>query len=65
MVEELKTYSSRDVDDLDMLMYELYSTIYCNICILDDVMNDENSHVYVIREAGISLLLERFALLIH
>lgn len=52
MVEELNTYSLQDVEDLDVLMHELSPTSYCNECILDNVMNDENSHVYVIREDG-------------
>lgn len=50
MVEELKTYSSQDLEDLDVLMHELSSTSYCDKTILDNVMNDVNSHVYVIRE---------------
>ena len=52
MVEELNTYSSQDLTDLDVLMHELSATSYCNKEILDRVMKDENSHAYVIREDG-------------
>ena len=52
MVEELTTYTNQDVEDLDNLMHELSSTSYCNEEILDNVMNDDNAHAYVIREEG-------------
>lgn len=52
MVEELITYTPQDLTDLDALMHELSSTSYCNKEILDRVMGDDNSHVYVIREDG-------------
>lgn len=48
-VEELLSYSLRDVKDLDLLMHELSSTSYCNEAILDAIIADENSHAYVIR----------------
>ncbi len=52
MVEELKSYTSQDLADLDVLMHELSPTSYCNEAILYNVMNDNNSHVFVIREEG-------------
>lgn len=52
MVEELTAYNAQDVADLDGLMHELSPTSFCNEAILDKVMKDENSHVYVIREDG-------------
>lgn len=52
IVEELISYSLADVKDLDQLMHELSSTSFCNETILDAIINDENSHAYVIRDAG-------------
>lgn len=52
MIEELRTFSHTDVDDLDQLMHELSPTSFCNAAILDDILNDENAHAYVIREDG-------------
>ena len=52
MIEELMTYTLRDVADLDMLMRELSATSYCNKAILNAIMADDNSHAYVIREVG-------------
>lgn len=52
MIEELRTYTQSDVDDLDCLMHELSSTSFCNATILDDILNDKNAHAYVIREEG-------------
>ena len=49
MVEELKSYTSQDLADLDVLMRELSPTSYCNEAILDNVMKDDNSHIYIIR----------------
>lgn len=51
-VEELVSYTLTDVKDLDQLMHELSSTSYCNEAILDAIMEDENSHAYIIREEG-------------
>lgn len=50
MVEELLSYSTADLKDLDQLMHELSSTSYCNEAILDAILADDNSHAYVIRE---------------
>ncbi len=52
MVEELKSYSHQDVVDLDLLMHELSATSYCNEAILNKVLKDVNTHVFVIREEG-------------
>ena len=52
MVEELKSYTSQDLADLDVLMHELSATSFCNEAILDNVLNDVNVHVYVIRAGG-------------
>lgn len=52
MVEEIISYSPTDVKDLDLLMHELSSTSYCNEEILDAVLQDVNSHAYIIREEG-------------
>lgn len=35
-----------------MLMHELSATSYCNKSILDNVMSDVNSHIYIIRADG-------------
>lgn len=50
MVEELLSYTPSDVEDLDLLMHELSPTSFCNQEILDNVLNDVNSHAYIIRE---------------
>lgn len=52
MVEELTTYSSQDLADLDALMQELSATSFCSEELLRNVLNDANVHVYVIREEG-------------
>ena len=52
MVEELTTYSSQDLADLDALMRELSATSFCSEELLRNVLNDANVHVYVIREEG-------------
>lgn len=52
MVEELFSYTSNDLKDLNSLMHELSPTSFCNENILDNVLNDDNSHAYVIREEG-------------
>lgn len=52
MVEELTTYTHQDVEDLDSLMHELSVTSFCDGDILDNVLNDVNSHAYIIREEG-------------
>lgn len=50
MVEELLTYTLPDVEDLDHLMRVLSKTSFCNEIILRDALNDEDSHIYVIRD---------------
>ena len=52
MVEELTSYSSQDLADLDALMRELSATSFCSEELLRNVLNDANVHVYVIREEG-------------
>lgn len=52
MVEELSSYTSQDVRDLDALMHELSPTSFCNEVILENVINDANAHAYVIRADG-------------
>lgn len=52
MVEELLSYTSADLKDLDLLMHELSPTSFCNKEILDNVLNDVNSHAYIIRKDG-------------
>ena len=49
MVEELRSYTLADIEDLDSLMHELSPTSFCNEKILDAVIIDANSHAYVIR----------------
>lgn len=50
MVEELTSYTTQDLADLDVLMHELSATSYCDEMILGNVMKDDNSHLFVIRE---------------
>lgn len=52
MVEELITYSSQDLVDLDALMHELSTTSFCSKELLRNALEDANVHVYVIREGG-------------
>jgi len=52
MVEELTTYTSQDVADLDILMHELSATSFCNEGLLKNAFDDANVHVYVIRDEG-------------
>ena len=52
MVEELSTYASGDLVDLDALMHELFATSFCNKELLNNALNDANVHVYVIRDEG-------------
>ena len=52
MVEELTTYMTFDIAELDLLMHELSSTSFCNETILDAIIKDDNSHAYVIRKKG-------------
>ena len=52
MVEQLVSYSSHDLADIDVLMHELSATSYCNETLLKDALNDKNVHVFVIRNDG-------------
>ena len=52
MVEELSSYSSQDLTDLDALMHELSATSFCNEELLNNALNNANVHVYVIRDEG-------------
>ena len=52
MVEELSSYTSQDLVDLDALMQELSATSYCDELLLSNALNDANVHVYVIRDIG-------------
>ena len=52
MVEEIYSYSSQDLADLDALMHELSATSFCNEELLRNALSDANVHVYVIREEG-------------
>ena len=52
MIEELRSYTLSDIDDLDKLMHVLSETSFCNEAILRGAINDENTHVFVIREEG-------------
>ena len=52
MVEELSSYTPQDLTDLDSLMHELSATSFCNEELLNNVLNDANVHVYVIRDEG-------------
>ena len=52
MIEELTTYTHADLQALDRLMHELSPTSFCNERILDAILGDDNSHLYVLREDG-------------
>jgi GNAT superfamily N-acetyltransferase len=52
MVEELSTFTSRDLSDIDFLMHDLSASSYCDETLLSNALNDANTHVYVIREDG-------------
>ena len=52
MVEELSSYSSQDLADLDALMHELSATSFCNDELLNNALDDANVHVYVIRDGS-------------
>ena len=51
-VEELSSYTSQDLADLDVLMHELSATSFCNEKLLNNALSDANVHVYVIRDEG-------------
>ena len=48
MVDELSSYTSQDLADLDTSMHELSATSFCNKELLNNALNDANVHVYVI-----------------
>lgn len=52
MVEELRSYSSQELVELDGLMHELSATSACDEELLRGALDDANVHVYVIREEG-------------
>lgn len=52
MIEELVTYKQQDLKDLNLLMHELSATSFCDDHLLKNALNDENIHVYVIKEDG-------------
>ena len=52
MVEELSSYTSQELVELDALMHELSATSGCNEELLNNALNDVNVHVYVIRDSG-------------
>lgn len=52
LVEELSTFTSKDLSDIDALMHELSATSFCNEELLNNALNDANVHVYVIRDEG-------------
>ena len=52
MVEELNSYTSQNLADLDRLMHELSASSFCSEELLKNALMDANVHVYVIREEG-------------
>ncbi len=52
MIEELHSYLSQDLVDLDVLMHELSATSSCNEELMKNALQDANVHVYVIRDKG-------------
>lgn len=52
MVEELFTFTSQELADIDMLMHELSATSYCDETLLRNTLNDKNVHVFMIRNDG-------------
>lgn len=52
MVEELRSYTQSDIKDLDLLMHVLSETSFCDEALLMNAINDDNTHIYIIREAG-------------
>jgi len=52
MIEELSSYTSQDLADLDALMHELSTTSFCNEDLLNNALSDANVHVYVIKDEG-------------
>ena len=52
MVEELSSYTSQDLTELNALMHELSAACFCNEDLLNNALNDANVHVYVIRDGS-------------
>lgn len=52
MVEELVTYTSQNLKDIDLLMHELSASSFCDERLMNAVLNDPNVHVYVIRDSS-------------
>ena len=52
MIEELLRYTPADLQDLDRLMGELSAASYCDREILDRLMDDAGSHLYVMRDGN-------------
>lgn len=52
MVEELSSYTPKDLSDLDALMHVLSATSSCDELLLSNALDDANVHVYVIRAEG-------------
>ena len=52
MLEELSSFTSQELSDIDMLMHELSATSYCDETLLKNALNDKNVHVFVIRNDG-------------
>ncbi len=52
MIEIISSYTPQDLADLDAQMHELSVTSFCNEELLNNVLNDANVHVYVIRDEG-------------
>ena len=52
MVEELRSYTSQELEELDGLMHELSATSGCDEELLKSALGDANVHVYVIRDSG-------------
>lgn len=51
-VVELTSFSEKDSLDIDGLMHQLSATSFCNEEKLQRVMEDADSHLYVIRKDG-------------
>lgn len=52
MLEELSSFTSQELLDIDMLMHELSATSYCDEALLRNALDDKNVHVFVIRTDG-------------
>ena len=52
MVEELVSYTPKDLAEFDALMHELSATSFCNEELIRAALEDANVHVYVIRDGG-------------